>query len=68
MERVLIDPEVTGRLRNRLTRFDGEFHRVLFKLGRIPLHHWFTHRTHLSRGTIVLVSVCPAEYSHITFA
>src|SRR5262245_731487 len=31
----------------------------------MAFHRWFTHRTHLSRVTIALVSVCPVEYSHI---
>jgi hypothetical protein len=65
MECVLIDPEVTGRLGNRLLRFDGEFHGALFEFGRIAFRCGFTHRTHPSRFGIALVSVCPEEYSHI---
>src|SRR5215831_5493190 len=64
VERIFIDPQVAGCLGNRLLRFDGKFHGALFKLGRIAFHRWFTHRTHLSRVTIALVSVCPEEYSH----
>jgi hypothetical protein len=47
-----------------LLRFNGKFHCALFEFGRIAFHRWFTHRTHLSRITIALGSVCPEEYSH----
>jgi hypothetical protein len=47
MERVFIHPQVTGRLRDRWTRFDGEFRRTLLQFGRIRFHRWLTHRTHL---------------------
>src|SRR5262245_42449317 len=60
-----IDPQVASGLGNRLLRFNGECHGALFKLGRLAFHRWLTHRTHLSRVTIALVSVCPVEYSHI---
>src|SRR5215510_4495418 len=64
---MFIDPQVAGCLGNRLLRFNGQFHGALFKFGWIALHRWFTHRTHLSRVTIALVSVCPVEYSHINY-
>src|SRR5688572_8618049 len=63
---VCIHPKVTSGLRNRLLGFDREFHCALFEFGRIAVHCGFTHRTHLSRFTIALVSVCPVEYSHIS--
>jgi len=65
MERVFIDPEVAGRLGNRLIRLDRQVHRALFEFGGITFHRGFTHRPHLSSGTFVRVSVCPEEYSHI---
>jgi hypothetical protein len=60
-------PPGHGPSAQSVVRFDREFHRALFTFGRIPFHRWFTHRTHLSRGTIVLVSVCPEEYSHFRY-
>ena len=63
---VCIAPEVTGRLGTRLLRFDREFHSTLFACSWITFHHWFTHRTHLSRLAMSHVSVCPEEYSHIS--
>jgi hypothetical protein len=38
MSRVFIDPEVAGRLRNRLIRCDREFHGALFEFGWIAFH------------------------------
>lgn len=64
-ERVFMHPQVAGRLRARLTRFDGEFHRTFLTFGRRRGHRWLTHRTHLLRIAMALVSVCPEEYSHI---
>src|SRR5919108_774457 len=65
MERVFIHPKVTGSLCDRLIGLDGQFDSTLLEFGGITFHRCFTHRTHLSRGTIVLVPVCPVEYSHI---
>ena len=36
---------------------------TFYKLLEIE-RRWFTHRTHLPRRAIALVSVCPEEYSH----
>ena len=68
MERVFMHPQVAGRLRDRVPRFDGEFHLTLLPGGRIRLHRWRTQRTPRSRRAMALASVCPAEYSHITQA
>jgi hypothetical protein len=51
-----------------LIRFDREFHSALFECGRIAFRCGLTHRTPLSRFGIALVSVCPAESSHINTA
>ena len=66
MERVFIHSEVPGRRRNRLRRFDRQFHGALFEFGGITFRRGFTHRTRLSRFVMALVSVCQVEYSHIT--
>jgi hypothetical protein len=52
-----------GCLGNRLLRLDYQFHRTLLEFSWILSHRCLTHRTHLLRCVIALVSVYPEEYS-----
>src|SRR4030095_7847089 len=63
---IFIHAEVSGGLGNRLLGFDRQFHGAFLEFGRILFHSGLTHRTPLLHCVIVLVSVCPVEYSHIT--
>src|SRR5262252_8447088 len=47
VERIFIDPEVTGSLGNGLLGLDCQLHRTFFEFGGILVHRRLTHRTHL---------------------
>src|SRR5215467_3944897 len=47
VERIFIDPEVTGSLCNGLLGLDCQFHRTFLECGGICFHRRLTHRTHL---------------------
>jgi hypothetical protein len=66
----LFSPEIdyaetdpAGCLGNRLLRLDCQFHRTLLEFSWILSHRCLTHRPHLLRCVIALVSVGPEEYS-----
>jgi hypothetical protein len=66
VERVFLHATVTGGLGQGLRRRDGPFDRARLQVSGILSDRGKTHRTHLARGTSVLVSVCPEEYSHFS--